>query len=159
MRMRCLVEAAISNTLSRTLLGTRGGSRRAATQQLAPLPEARKRGQYPLRLDLDDDASANRAPALTNGEARPIFESHRRHQLHANGDVVPRHDHLDALRQLDRPRHVGGADVELRAVPIEEWRMPPALLLGEDVDLGAELGVGLDRARLGQHLPALDLIA
>ena len=37
--------------------------------------------------------------------------------------------------------------------------MAAALLLGQDVDLGGELGVGLDRAGLGQDLAALDLLA
>ena len=37
--------------------------------------------------------------------------------------------------------------------------MAAALLLGQDVDLGGELGVRLDRARLGQDLAALDLLA
>ena len=37
--------------------------------------------------------------------------------------------------------------------------MAAALLLGQDVDLGGELGVGLDRAGLGQDLAALDLVA
>ena len=37
--------------------------------------------------------------------------------------------------------------------------MPTALLLGQDVDLGVELGVGLDAARLGHDLAALDLVA
>ena len=37
--------------------------------------------------------------------------------------------------------------------------MAAALLLGQDVDLGTELGVRLDRAGLGQDLAALDLLA
>ena len=37
--------------------------------------------------------------------------------------------------------------------------MAAALLLGQDVDLGGELGVRLDRAGLGQDLAALDLLA
>ena len=37
--------------------------------------------------------------------------------------------------------------------------MAAALLLGQHVHLGLELGVRLDRARLGQHLAALDLLA
>ena len=37
--------------------------------------------------------------------------------------------------------------------------MAAALLLGQDVHLGLELGVGLDRAGLGEHLAALDVVA
>src|SRR5262249_60045534 len=55
--------------------------------------------------------------------------------------------------------HVGGAEIELRAIVGEERRMTAALLLGEDVSLGLELGVRLDAAGLAQHLAALDLLA
>src|SRR5438105_6598304 len=55
--------------------------------------------------------------------------------------------------------HVGGAEVELRAVVGEERRVTAALFLGEDVRLGLELGVRLDRAGLAQHLAALDFLA
>ena len=53
------------------------------------------------------------------------------------------------------PRHVRRPDVELRPIPVEERRVPPALFLRQDVDLALELRVRLDRPRLGQHLPAL----
>ena len=43
--------------------------------------------------------------------------------------VVPRHHHLHPLRQVHDPRHVRRAEVELRPVPLEERRVPPALLL------------------------------
>src|SRR5215831_14419591 len=114
MRMRCLVEAAISNTLSHN--------------DWPRSQEARKRGHYPLRLDLDDDASADGAATLADGEARPLLQRHRGHQLHANRDVVPRHDHLHALPQLDRPRHIRRADVELRPIAVEEGRVSAPLL-------------------------------
>ena len=55
--------------------------------------------------------------------------------------------------------HVGGAEVELRAVVVEERRVTAALFLLQDVDLGLELLVRRDRARLGQHLAALDVLA
>src|SRR6266511_2750987 len=72
-------------------------------------------------------------------------------------DVVAGHHHLDALRKLNRPRHVRRPEVELRAVPVEERCVAAALLLREDVHLGLELRVRRDRARLREHLPALDL--
>src|SRR5205085_2262366 len=43
--------------------------------------------------------------------------------------------------------------------PRKEWSVPTALLLREDVDLGGELGVRLDRARLRDDLTALDVVA
>ena len=74
-------------------------------------------------------------------------------------DVVARHHHLGAFRQRHHAGHVGGAEVELRTVVGEERRVAAALLLGQDVGLGLELGVRLDRARLAQHLAALDVLA
>ena len=73
--------------------------------------------------------------------------------------VVARHHHLGALRQLDDAGHVGGAEVELRPVVGEERGVTAALLLGEDVGLGLELGVRLDRTRLAEHLAALYVLA
>src|SRR2546423_648624 len=46
-----------------------------------------------------------------------------------------------------------------RAVAVEERRVAAALLLREHVDLGLEVGVRRDRARLGEHLAALDVLA
>ena len=61
--------------------------------------------------------------------------------------------------QLDRAGHVRRAEVELRPVAVEERRVAPALVLREDVDLGLEVRVRRDRARLREHLAALDLLA
>ena len=74
-------------------------------------------------------------------------------------DVVAGHDHLGPVGQADGPGHVGRAQVELRPVAVVEGGVAAALLLGQDVDLGGELGVRLDRAGLGQDLAALDLVA
>ena len=46
-------------------------------------------------------------------------------------DVVARHDHLGALREVDDAGHVGGAEVELRPVAVEERRVAATLLLGQ----------------------------
>ena len=55
--------------------------------------------------------------------------------------------------------HVRRAEVELRTVVGEERRVTAALFLGQDVGLGLELRVRLHRARLAQHLAALDVLA
>src|ERR1700737_3484257 len=108
---------------------------------------------------LGGHAGADRAAALADGEAHLLFDGNRRDELDLHGDVVARHHHLGALGQLDLSGHVRGPDVELRTVTLEERRVPAALLLGQDVDLRLELRVRLDRAGLGQHLAALDLLA
>src|SRR6202022_4741129 len=108
---------------------------------------------------LGGDARADRAATLADGEAHLLFDGDRRDELDLHGDVVAGHYHLGALRQLDLTGDVRGPHVELRPVALEELGVPATLLLGEDVDLRVELGVGLDRAGLGQDLAALDLLA
>src|SRR5436309_1960007 len=64
-----------------------------------------------------------------------------------------------ALRGLHDPGHVGRAEVELGPVAGEERSVATTLLLLQAVDLGLELGVRSDRARLAEHLATLDLLA
>jgi len=55
--------------------------------------------------------------------------------------------------------HVGGAEVELRAIALEERGVAAAFVFAEHVNLGCEFGVGCDGAGLGQNLAALDVFA
>src|SRR3954449_7957642 len=97
--------------------------------------------------DARDGAGADGAAALADGEALADLERDRGDQLDAHLDVVAGHDHLRPAGQGDRAGDVGGAQVELRPVAVVERGMAAALLLGQDVHLGLEGGVGLDRAR------------
>ena len=92
------------------------------------------------------------AATLADGEAQALVHGDRLAQLDRHVGVVAGHDHLGALGELDGAGHVGGAEVELRAVVGEERLVPAALLLGEHVDVGLEVGVGGDRAGLADHL-------
>jgi hypothetical protein len=98
-------------------------------------------------------------PPSRMAKRRPFFHGDRGDQLDRDAHVVAGHHHLLVLGQLHRPGHVGGAEVELRAVVVEERRVPPALFLAQHVHLGREVRVRLDAARLAQHLAALDLLA
>src|SRR5437762_7545189 len=109
--------------------------------------------------DAGDGPGTHRAATLADGEALAGLEGDRGDEFDGHLDVVAGHDHLGTLGQADGAGDVGGAQVELRPVAVVEGGMAAALLLGEDVDLRGELGVGLDRAGLGQHLAALDLVA
>src|SRR3954449_2429140 len=109
--------------------------------------------------DRDDGAGADGPATLADGEALADLEGDRGDQLDAHLDVVAGHDHLGAVGQADRPGDVRRPQVELRPVAVVEGGMAGALLLGQDVDLGGELGVGLDGAGLGEDLAALDLLA
>src|SRR5690606_18272071 len=112
----------------------------------------------PSLLDGGDDPGAHRAAALADGEAEALLDGDGRDQLHVHPHVVAGHAHLDALRQLDLAGDVGGPEVELGPVAVEERRVTAALFLGQDVDLGLNLGVRLDGPGRRQHLAALHLV-
>src|SRR6185312_14215607 len=82
---------------------------------------------------LDDarhHAGADSAAALANGEAKFFFHRDRHDQVHFHRDVVARHHHLGAGRQMHDTGHVGGAEVELRTIVGEERGVTAALFLG-----------------------------
>ena len=89
---------------------------------------------------------ANGPATLTDGEPEAFLHGDGLDQLDVDGRVVPGHDHLGALGELDRPGHVRGPEVELGAVVVEERRVPASLLLGEHVDLPVEHRVRGDGA-------------
>src|SRR6476661_4227467 len=109
--------------------------------------------------DRDDGAGADGPATLADGEALADLEGDRGDELDAHLDVVAGHDHLGPLGQADGAGDVGRAEVELGPVAVVERGMAAALLLRQDVDLRGELRVGLDAARLGEDLAALDLLA
>src|SRR5215469_5570617 len=139
------------------------GKEGKATSGSPPLPDPSPRRPgpaiLPLLEHLGHDPGAHRPATLTDGEPELLLHGDGGDQLHLDRDVVPRHHHLHVVRELHRPGHVGGAEVELRPVALEERGVTPALFLGQHVDLGLELGVRGDAARLGQHLPALHVLA
>src|SRR5204863_6692772 len=93
------------------------------------------------------------------GESQALIHGDRLDQLDRHLNVVAGHDHLSALGKVGDTGDVGGAEVELWPVAVEERRVPTTLLLLQAVDLGLELGVRGDRARLAEDLPALDVLA
>src|SRR5450631_4195552 len=110
-----------------------------------------------IRLLLDDacdDAGTDGAATFADCEAQLLFHRDRHDQVHFHRDVVARHHHLGALGQMHDAGHVSGAEVELRSVVGEEWGVTTALVLGQDIGFGLELGVRLHRTRLAQHLTA-----
>src|SRR5690606_3144498 len=59
----------------------------------------------------------------------------------------------------DRASHVRRAEVELRTIALEERRVTATFFLGQNVHLGREVRVRVDRTGLGQYLAALDFLA
>src|SRR5512139_946065 len=124
-----------------------------------PLNEE-SRGSRPILLrDASDNPCADGTAAFANCEAQTLVHGDRSDQLHAQRNVVARHHHLRAFRQLNFARHVGRAEIELRTVVREERRVTAALVLRQDVNFRLEVGVRRDRARLAEHLATLDVVA
>src|SRR3546814_15236735 len=98
-----------------------------------------------LRNDLRNDAGTDGAAAFADRETQAFVHGDRRDQLDVHRHVVTRHHHLDTLRQLHHTGHVGGAEVELRAVVGEERRMTATLFLDrKDVVQGKSVSVRVD---------------
>src|SRR5262249_25108238 len=76
--------------------------------------------QSKLFDDLGHDAGADRAAAFTDSEAQLLFHGDRDDQFDFDGDVIARHHHFRAFRQLHDAGHVGGAEIELRTIIREE---------------------------------------
>src|SRR5690606_41942482 len=113
-------------------------------------------GGYYLLDELGDDAGADGTAAFANRETQAFFHGDRGNQLYRDGYVVARHDHFGAGRQFNRTGDVGGTEVELRTVAVEEWGVTAAFVLAQYVDLGRELGVRGDGAGFGQYLATFD---
>src|SRR5215210_6646308 len=79
--------------------------------------------------DLGDDARTHGAAAFADGEPETLIHGDRLDQLDLHVRVVARHDHLLALRELDRAGHIRRPEVELRPVTVEERRVAATLVL------------------------------
>src|SRR5690606_24234051 len=86
-------------------------------------------GYEDLLDDLGHHARADRTAAFADREAQALVHRDRVDQRHHHLHVVARHHHLHALRQLAGAGDVGGAEVELRAVALEERRVTATLVL------------------------------
>lgn len=141
-------------------------SRRAVT---SPVPTAK----YVTKSVIIDSRGDTRGwgkrgrtslPAFTKSEPRPDLERNVVHELANDLDVVSGHDHLlvnvlGPLGEGESDRDIGRADEELGTVVVHEGRVPPALLLGEDVAVGGELVRRADGAGEGEDHATLDLLA
>src|SRR5208283_621560 len=114
----------------------------------APLHLSQLLRSSPLLQNFRNYAGADRLAALADSKAQSLVHCHGRYQLAEDLDVVARHHHLGALGQGEHAGHVGGAEIELRAIAGEKRRMAAAFVLGQDVGRRLEVGVRGDRAGL-----------
>src|SRR5215469_6201666 len=87
-------------------------------------------GPAVLLDDLRDPTGANGPAALADSEAQALLHGDRLDQVNLHLGVVTGQHHLGAFRQMHHAGDVGGAEVELRPVVVEERRVPAALVLG-----------------------------
>ena len=73
-----------------------------------------------LLVDVDDNAGTDGTATLTDSETQALLNGDGGDQLHVHVDVIARHAHLNALGQGDDTGNVGGTEVELRTITIEE---------------------------------------
>src|SRR5580704_509187 len=114
----------------------------AAAVQGTTVERARGTGPGPAVLldDLRNPTGADGPAALADSEAQALLHGDRLDQVDLHLGVVAGQHHLGALRQVHHAGYVRGTEVELRAVVVEERRVPAALVLRQDVDLRVELG-------------------
>ena len=94
-----------------------------------------------LLNDLGNTTGAYGATTFADSEAEAFLHSDRMNKFATKFNVVARHNHFGALRKVCNTSNVGGAEVELRTITIEEWGVTAAFFLGKDVNLTLELGV------------------
>ena len=99
-----------------------------------------------VSVDLGNNAGTYGAATLTDSETQAFLDSDRGDQLNVHLNVVARHAHLSAFRQGDNTGNVGGTEVELGTVVVEERSMTAALFLLQHVNLTVELGVRMNGA-------------
>ena len=86
-------------------------------------------------LDVDNNAGTHGTATLTDSETQALLDGDGGDQLNLHVHVVAGHAHLSALGQGDDAGHVGGTEVELRTIVVEEGGVTAALVLGQDVNL------------------------
>src|SRR6185369_6494712 len=134
--------------------GQRGSNPRPAVLETAALPT--ELYPYPSLDDFGDDAGSDGAAAFADRKPQLLLFRSRRDQLNLHRHIVPRHHHLGPRGKRHNPGHIGRPEIKLRTIVGEERRVPPALLLGQNISLGSELLVRRDRTRLRQNLTALN---
>src|SRR5512142_704904 len=109
--------------------------------------------------NLSNSTRADGQTAFTDGKLRTLLQRYRHDQFHGHVHVVTWHDHLHTLRQADVAGYVHRADVELRSITREEGFVTAAFFFLQYVHLRQELLVRGNGTRLGNHLPALYVLA
>ena len=109
-----------------------------------------------LLVDGDNNTGTDGTATLTDSETQTDFDCDGGDQLNVHVDVVAGHAHLNSFGKGDDAGNVGGTEVELGTVVVKEGGVTAALVLGQNVDLALELGVGVDGLGSSQNLTTLN---
>ena len=99
------------------------------------LSAMRRWGRQSVVVNGDDDAGTHGTATLTDSETQTVLDGDGGDQLHVHVDVIAGHAHLGALGQGDDAGNVGGTEVELGTIVVEERGMTAAFFLLQDVTL------------------------
>ena len=97
---------------------------------------------YKLLNDAGNDTGSNCSTTLTDSEAESLFASDRSDEFNSHINVIARAAHINASRKIDNTGNVCCSEVELRSVTCKEGFLTAAFLLGKNVNVTYELGVG-----------------
>ena len=112
--------------------------------------------RFELFEDLCNGTCTYGVATFTDCELKTFFHCDWVDQFYGHGDVVTRHYHFYAFWQSDGTGYVGGTEVELWTIAIEEWFMTATFFFRQDVYLGFELGVWGDGVWMCQYLTTFD---
>src|SRR3954464_427331 len=115
------------STMSRAATSSiRGSYARSLMRIFVPAMGAVSR----LLHDLGDPPGADGAAAFPDREPKAVFHGDRVDQLHGHLDVVTGHHHPHPTGEVGGAGHVGGAEVELGPVAVEERGVAATFFLG-----------------------------
>jgi len=91
--------------------------------------------------DSSNTAGTNGSTTFTDSEGKTLLHSDRMDQFDGHLYVITRHAHLNTSGQFANASNVGGSEVELRTIVVEERSMTSTFILGQNVYLSGKLSV------------------
>ena len=108
--------------------------------------------------DLSNKTGTYGSTTLTDSETELLLDSDGSDELNVDNYVIAGLAHLNVSGKLNVSGNVGSSEVELGSVTGEEGLLTAAFLLGQNVNLSLELGVGVNGTGLAEDLSSLDLV-
>ena len=95
-------------------------------------------------------------PPSRIAKRKTLLHSDRMDQFDGHLYVITRHTHLNTSGQFANAGNVGGSEVELRTIVVEERSMTSTFILGQNVYLSGKLSVAGNSTGLSQNLSSFD---